>query len=303
MSDDHGYGALERSLRAALGAPTATTGDPARPAPDDASDVPGGAPASSDAPAPSGSGVPSGAPAPSEGPTARAAGAEADALAAFRAARDAGLHASRETRRRDDWTPATDRRRPRRPLKTAVAALFASATLGGVAVAGGGLGDLPGTHTPSPEPRPAGVLPAPTRVPGKAGSTSPGPPETSTPIYPEGHHAPPPDAHREALCHAFEKGGKQGRGQGTGKGKGGDAVPPPAAWRRLVDAAGGEDRVPAFCGRDQRPGQAPPAGARPKDGTGRDASSSDSGDPPNGRAATGPDGPAARPSPPASRNE
>lgn len=36
--------------------------------------------------------------------------AEAGARAAFRAARDAGLHESRRTRRRDDWNPGARRR-------------------------------------------------------------------------------------------------------------------------------------------------------------------------------------------------
>ncbi|MCZ0981648.1 hypothetical protein O1L60_29450 [Streptomyces diastatochromogenes] len=46
-----------------------------------------------------------------DGVTGGTAGEHA-ALTAFRAARDAGLHASLPTRDRDDWTPAVERRRP-----------------------------------------------------------------------------------------------------------------------------------------------------------------------------------------------
>ncbi|MFJ5832860.1 hypothetical protein [Streptomyces sp. NPDC093089] len=203
MSDDRLNRALEDSLRAALSGRTRTTGDP----------------------------TPSGNRADAEGTqdvegiqgaggAQNAEDVEASVLAAFRAARDAGLHASRPTRRRDDWTPAADRRRPRRSLRTAVAMLFASATLGGVAVATGGLPDeVPATLVPDTSD--PGNASTPTPAPTPTGSTPPARPETGTPIYPEGHPPASPDCRHEPPCRGTGKDGKPGRGKGRDNGKGG----------------------------------------------------------------------------------
>ncbi|MFC9292315.1 hypothetical protein ACFT0E_37685, partial [Streptomyces sp. NPDC057052] len=58
---------------------------------------------------------------------------ERQAVAAFRAARDAGAHRAR-TRRRDDWRPRGQRHTVR-SLRATLSVVLASLTLGGVAVA------------------------------------------------------------------------------------------------------------------------------------------------------------------------
>ncbi|MFB6838967.1 hypothetical protein [Streptomyces sp. NPDC056361] len=223
MSDDRSNRTLEDSLRAALSGRTRTAGDP----------TPGGRRADADVPAPGG--VLDGCDVPAPGgeftrPVAGDAGGtedaedvkhdvEASVLAAFRAARDAGLHDSRPTRRRDDWTTAADRRRPRRSLRTVVAMLFASATLGGVAVATGGFPDeVPATLVP--DTADPGAASTPTPPPAPTASTPPARPETGTPIYPEGHPPPSPACRRKPPCREPGEDGKPGRGQGRGNGKG-----------------------------------------------------------------------------------
>ena len=114
---------------------------------------------------------------------------EEGALVAFRAARDAGLHTSRPTRERDDWTPADRRRLPRRSLKAAVAALVASVTLGGVAVATGGLPEhFLEPSSPAPESVPSssapGTVPVPPPVPPQTGTGRPGSSAGGTPVGP-----------------------------------------------------------------------------------------------------------------------
>ncbi|MGW1122304.1 hypothetical protein ACWD5B_35200, partial [Streptomyces tanashiensis] len=154
---------------------------------------------------------------------------EKGALAAFRAARDAGLHASLPTRDLDDWTPADERRRPRRSLKAVVAALVASVTLGGVAVATGGLPEnFLGTPAPPPGERPTRSVPAPASEPTRTGETGGGtgdasrsaPPGTTAPLPPEKdllESPAPPGRSREALCRAFVNG--EGKTEGKAEGK------------------------------------------------------------------------------------
>ncbi|MET9728815.1 hypothetical protein ABZZ49_39705, partial [Streptomyces zaomyceticus] len=99
-----------------------------------------------------------------------------------RAARDAGLHASRRTRRRDDWTPGARRRLRRRSLGPALAALLAGVTVGGVAVAAV---DLPVPFGNDPVPAPSTPVPGhdgPT-VPPRLGTKPPG--TTTTPAGPD----------------------------------------------------------------------------------------------------------------------
>ena len=74
---------------------------------------------------------------------------ERQALAAFRAVRDAGSQAGKP-RRRDDWRPR--RRRTRWSLRTMVSGLFVGLTVGGVAVAGIGTGSAPAADPERPLP-------------------------------------------------------------------------------------------------------------------------------------------------------
>ncbi|MEU1079071.1 hypothetical protein ABZ368_02305 [Streptomyces sp. NPDC005908] len=161
--------------------------------------------------------------------------AEQRAVAAFVAARESGAHGAR-TRRRDDWR-APRRRFGGRPLRATLAALVAGCALSGVAVAGIGAAGS-STDEPSEEPRP-------TRSP-SATSAPPAPvtpgetPESpaSAPGAADGRSgAERPDTARdtEAHCRAYE--------QVTGRGRALDAP----GWERLVAAAGGEERVGAYC--------------------------------------------------------
>ncbi|MGV9344478.1 hypothetical protein ACWDSD_06635 [Streptomyces spiralis] len=156
--------------------------------------------------------------------------AEQRAVAAFRAARGAGAHRAR-TRRRDDWRQ-TAQRRAGRSLKTTFGVVFASLTLGGVAVAAigsagsstHGAGDGRGTAHPSAA-QPSAV--APDRPDGQTSSASSGG------AGPTGGPAPAQDT--EAHCRAYENVEDRGRAL--------DAT----AWKRLVTAAGGKDKVAAYC--------------------------------------------------------
>ncbi|MER7947969.1 hypothetical protein ABTY59_11365 [Streptomyces sp. NPDC096079] len=190
---------------------------------------------------------------------------EATALAAFRAARDAGLHGALPTRDLDDWTPGPVRRRSRLPLKAVLASLVASVTLGGVALAVGGLPEV-FTGTPDPgEPRPGRSTTAPAPVPSTAGATvgedakatasrTPAP-GTTAPSRPEKDPADLGGRSREALCRAFAK--KDGRASKS------------VAWQRLVAAAGGEDLVPAYCRTDADAAGEPSVEPRPGKAGGR----------------------------------
>ncbi|WP_051844390.1 hypothetical protein [Streptomyces globisporus] len=203
---------------------------------------------------------------------------EEGALAAFREARDAGLHTSLPTRDRDDWTPAAERRRPRRPLKAAVAALVASVTLGGVAVAAG---DLPerflGTTAPSSEPHltrstPGAVKPGATAGTSSGAARTSAPPGTTAPLRPEKDPTELPGRSRDALCRAVEKEGKaKGRDKNQAKDEDGarGKASTSAAWQRLVAAAGGEELVPEYCRHDPRLARTPSAAPRPNNGVGR----------------------------------
>ncbi|WP_369144103.1 hypothetical protein [Streptomyces sp. R44] len=185
------------------------------------------------------------------------------ALAAFRTARDAGLHGSRRTRRREDWRPVPERGTGR-SLKTALAALAASLTLGGVAFAAAA------THEPhddtenrAPEASRGAPVPLPPRWPVIPPSASPDPIPPAAPrgaSTPPGapHHAAHPPGSGEALCHAY----------GKSLGKGGRAMEA-AARERLVAAADGKD-VAAYCDSLQAAAEVSGQGhaaARPSSGT------------------------------------
>ncbi|WP_406354909.1 hypothetical protein [Streptomyces sp. NBC_00658] len=158
------------------------------------------------------------------------AGAEARAVAAFRAARDAGAHAVRpaRSRRRDDWRPR-EQRKVGRSLRTTLAVLLASLTLGGVAVAGiGSVSDDGGADRD--DTRPPSSSAAPERSgPGPANPAPSGPGQAA----PSGHPSQAKDT--EAHCRAYDA--VKGRGKALSS----------TAWQRLIDAAGGEGNVEAYC--------------------------------------------------------
>ncbi|MEU9340705.1 hypothetical protein AB0D74_05720 [Streptomyces sp. NPDC048278] len=157
--------------------------------------------------------------------------AEQRAVAAFRAAHSAGGRPARtRTRRRDDWRRLAEKRRSRRPVKLTFGVVFAGLALGGVAVAavgsstdatGSGSGTGRGTARPSAV--------APDR-PGDAGSS---PSSSAGGGRPTDRPANAQDT--AAHCRAYE--------QVQGRGKALDST----AWQRLVTAAGGDDRVAAYC--------------------------------------------------------
>ncbi|CAL9560982.1 hypothetical protein SUDANB15_04604 [Streptomyces sp. enrichment culture] len=156
------------------------------------------------------------------------AAAEQRAVAAFRAAREAGAHRAR-TRRRDDWRPRR-RRLGSHSVKTVLSVLLGGLTLGGVAVAGiGAAGSA--TDGPARDDRRAHASPD-TPGPSTGGplgeSTGPG-------SAPAGPDRPAAARDTEAHCRAYEK--VEGRGKAL------DAT----AWKRLTEAAGGEAKVDAYC--------------------------------------------------------
>ncbi|CAM5353077.1 putative protein OS=Streptomyces tendae OX=1932 GN=GUR47_16455 PE=4 SV=1 [Streptomyces tendae] len=176
---------------------------------------------------------------------------ERRALAAFRAARDAEPARAARTRRRDDWRPR-DGRHPGRTLKTALSVVLASLTLGGVAYAaiggGGPTADDGGPDRTRPPAasddaaaRPVATPPVTTPGPGTPDPVTTPPGESASP----GSSAPPrvstaPDhpaggRDTEAHCRVYER--------LAGNGKALEA----AAWQRLVAAAGGAERVEAYC--------------------------------------------------------
>ncbi|MGW1166717.1 hypothetical protein [Streptomyces sp. NPDC002550] len=169
------------------------------------------------------------------GAALRAGGVDAEAerraVAAFRAA-----HATRapgaRTRRRDDWRPAAPRR-ARVPLRAALSVALASLTLGGVAFAaigsaGSGTHGRPGTPHPAlPSASTPHRPPAPGTPAGTAGQAS-GAASTRP-------HHPATARDTVAHCRAYERAGDRSGAL--------DAT----AWQRLVGAAGGEEKVAAYC--------------------------------------------------------
>lgn len=149
---------------------------------------------------------------------------EQRAVAAFRAARDAGVHRAR-TRRRDDWRPR-EQRWPAFSVKTTLSVFVASLTLGGAAFAAIGTagfsddaadGKGAPTRSSSASDRPG----ARSSAASGAGSAKPDHPVTAQDT--------------EAKCRAYD--------QDKDNGKALDST----AWQRLVTAAGGADKVAAYC--------------------------------------------------------
>ncbi|MFF9159474.1 hypothetical protein ACF081_04380 [Streptomyces longwoodensis] len=182
--------------------------------------------------------------APGTGPAGGSEG-EQRAVAAFRAARDAGAHSAR-TRRRDDWRQQ-GQRRARRSLRATLTVAVASLALGGVAVAA--IGTVrSSTDDGSGGARPATRSSAPPAASGGPSTADPAAPAPA-PALPAGPAATAEDT--AARCLAYEKaGGRSGEAMAT------------TAWQRLVAAAGGEDQVTAYCAHVT-------ATASPADGTTR----------------------------------
>ncbi|MCL7429033.1 hypothetical protein [Streptomyces sp. YS415] len=157
-------------------------------------------------------------------PAAVDAEGERRAVAAFRAAREAGVHRAR-TRRRDDWRPRT-RGHTLRSLRATLSLFAASLALGGAAFAAigtaGSSSDASDGHgTPTPSTAPADPDPEPS-APASG---------TATAV----RERPSTAADTEAKCRAYE--------QLEGNGKALDAP----AWQRLTEAAGGAEKVAAYC--------------------------------------------------------
>ncbi|MEU2618540.1 hypothetical protein ABZ642_10255 [Streptomyces sp. NPDC007157] len=186
---------------------------------------------------------------------------ERQAVAAFRAARASGAHRAR-TRRRDDWRPKVERR-VRRPAKLTFGVVFASLALGGVAVAaigsagsagsagsdGDGAGHGRGTTPPSAT--------ASHRAVGGAAS------HPSARARPTDRPATAQDT--EAHCRAYEH--VQGHGKALAA----------TAWQRLVAAAGGADKVAAYCSEQLTRETAKPSHSAGAGKSGKDAANSANG--------------------------
>ncbi|MBP0458336.1 hypothetical protein [Streptomyces montanisoli] len=169
--------------------------------------------------------------------------AQQQAVAAYRAARDAGLHEQARARRGDDWrSPRTP---VRRSVRIAVAALLASLALGGAAFAAIELPKSSGGGTHHDAPRPTGSGPAATSdasSPAHANTPATAGPSNAPPSGSAGSSAgsrstgrPPTAKDIQAHCRAYAS------VKGHGK-----ALDSPG-WQRFIAAAGGEDHVSAYC--------------------------------------------------------
>ncbi|MGW3092665.1 hypothetical protein ACWDCC_04370 [Streptomyces sp. NPDC001102] len=157
--------------------------------------------------------------------------AEQRAVAAFRAARDAGAHQAR-TRRRDDWRPGAQRR-TRRSLKATLALILGGLTLSGAAYAAiGTVGSSHAHHDDRRQGVPAAGTDAPAATPAD-GSATPGAAGAS--------HHPETAKDIDAHCRAYENADGNGKALAS------------TAWQRLIADAGGERKVGAYCAERLRP--------------------------------------------------
>ncbi|MER5602897.1 hypothetical protein [Streptomyces sp. NPDC002265] len=180
---------------------------------------------------------------------------EQQAVAAFRAVRAAGAHRAR-TRRRDDWRPAAERR-ARRPVRLTFGVVFASLALGGVAVAAiGSVG--PSTEGAGQGRRTANPSAAASNRPEGAASAS-----SSGKARPTDRPATAQDT--EAHCRAYDQ--VQGHGKALGA----------TAWQRLIAAAGGTDKVAAYCAERLAGAAAEPSHSTGSGKSGRSAGNSAAG--------------------------
>ncbi|MEU9956129.1 hypothetical protein [Streptomyces sp. NPDC050982] len=155
--------------------------------------------------------------------------AERRVLAAFRAARDEGAHrAAVRNRRRDDWRPERERRGGR-PVRATLVALVASVTLGGVAVAAIGTGSGGTRDEGAERGRPLPTSSAPT------GPTAAAPDPSAPAQADRGVRRPTSAQETEAHCRAYDSVGNRGKALDS------------TAWQRLIQAAGGEENVEAYC--------------------------------------------------------
>ncbi|MER5891822.1 hypothetical protein [Streptomyces sp. NPDC001876] len=169
--------------------------------------------------------------------------AEEMALRAFRTARENGVHTAppRWRRRRDDWRPADERRRPR-SLKVMLAGVVTAVALGGVAVAAGA---VPSPFGGGAEPEPAHSAPAsPGADEESAGDGSGGrAPRRPAAPSPSASHEPSrerPGTARDIAAHCrVYLAAVEGRGK----------TPGDAATTRLEEAAGSLKAVPGYCAR------------------------------------------------------
>jgi hypothetical protein len=180
-------------------------------------------------------------------PDALDAAAEQRAVAAFRAARAAGARPAR-TRRRDDWSPrghGSTRRRLRATFTLSLAGL----TLGGVAYAAiDSAGHTAHDGDDARRPTHAPADPAP---PSGAPTGTEGAPHTPA--------RPPTARDTEAHCRQYEHLKDAGKAlQST-------------AWQRLVEEAGGTNKVAAYCARqfDRPTAPARPSASRPAETHGK----------------------------------
>lgn len=180
--------------------------------------------------------------------------AEQRALAAFRAARGTDAHRAR-TRRRDDWRVPAERR-ARRPVKMTFGVVFASLTLGGVAVAGIGSAGSSSDGTGARETTHPSATASDRPGEGTPSASSPGTAPTDGPARAQD---------TEAHCRAYE--------QVEGRGKALDA----RAWQQLVAAAGGKDKVAAYCAEQPAGATATPGGAGDPGNPGKGAADSGNG--------------------------
>lgn len=181
--------------------------------------------------------------------------AERQAVAAFRDARATGAHQAR-TRRRDDWRPAAQRR-VRLPVKTTLGVVFASLTLGGVAVAaiGSAGSSTDGAGAERGTTRPSAATPH--RPDGTASSaSSAGPRPTDRPARAQD---------TEAHCRAYER--VHDRGQALDS----------RVWQQLVAAAGGKAKVAAYCSEQLTRPSAVPSRPVGRDTSGEGAAGADTG--------------------------
>lgn len=187
--------------------------------------------------------------------------AQQRAMAAFRAAAHSASARRARTRRRDDWRPSEERR-VRHPGRMTFGVVFASLALGGVAVAAiGSAGSPEGGGTGRENVHPSAVSPD---QPGGAASSTSSSTSSGGP-GPTGRPSPAQDT--EAHCRAYEQVDKHSKTLNA------------TAWQQLVTAAGGKDKVAAYCSE-----QLTRATASPSKPAGTGKSSKRAADPGNGTA-------------------
>jgi hypothetical protein len=192
--------------------------------------------------------------------------AEQRALAAFRAAGHRADARRARTRRRDDWRPREERRL-RHPVRMTFGAVFASLALGGVAVAAIGHAGSPGHG--------AGGAGRAAHRPAVAAGRPDGTASPSSSGGPGATGRPSPAQDTEAHCRAYEQ--VDGRGKALGA----------TAWQQLVTAAGGKDKVAAYCSRQLAHATAKPQKPAATGAPGRHAANSGSGNAPKKQGSPG----------------